>query len=192
MAPRACRRRSCSCPTPACCRGRRVRGSSPCRALVHHPARLSTSSGRQQATPTLRHCPMPRLASSSPSARDIPEKQCWYELIKDGLAGHLVEIANPDGTSVRRMESAQAAAVSPRETKEEEHKAAPLLDWALAPAKPERSRRRLAPSRLTLGPDGISQERADEQPPLGPRALSQGGRYARGLLVHALLQHLPE
>jgi ATP-dependent helicase/nuclease subunit A len=124
--------------------------------------------------------------------RDNPEKQCWYELIKDGLAGHLVEIANPDGTSVRRMESAQATAVSPRKTKEEEHKAAPLLDWALAPAKPERSRRRLAPSRLTLGPDGISQERAGEQPPLGPRALSQGGRYARGLLVHALLQHLPE
>ena len=123
---------------------------------------------------------------------DNPEKQCWYELIKDGLAGHLVEIANSGGTSVRRMESAQAAAVSQRETKEEERKAAPLPDWALAPAKPERSRRRLAPSRLTLGPDGISQERAGEQPPLGPRALSQGGRYARGLLVHALLQHLPE
>ena len=123
---------------------------------------------------------------------DNPEKQCWYELIKDGLAGHLVEIANSDGTSVRRMESAQAAAVSQRETKEEEHKAAPLPDWALAPARPERSRRRLAPSRLTLGPDDISQERAGEQPPLGPRALSQGGRYARGLLVHALLQHLPE
>ena len=123
---------------------------------------------------------------------DNPEKQCWYELIKDGLAGHLVEIANSGGTSVRRMESAQAAAVLQRETKEEERKAAPLPDWALAPAKPERSRRRLASSRLTLGPDGISQERAGEQPPLGPRALSQGGRYARGLLVHALLQHLPE
>ena len=123
---------------------------------------------------------------------DNPERQCWYELIKDGLAGHLVEIANSGGTSVRRMESAQAAAVLQRETKEEERKAAPLPDWALAPAKPERSRRRLASSRLTLGPDGISQERAGEQPPLGPRALSQGGRYARGLLVHALLQHLPE
>ena len=124
--------------------------------------------------------------------KDNPEKQCWYELIKDGLAGQLVEIANSGGTSVRRMESAQAAAVLQRETKEEERKAAPLPDWALAPAKPERSRRRLASSRLTLGPDGISQERAGEQPPLGPRALSQGGRYARGLLVHALLQHLPE
>jgi ATP-dependent helicase/nuclease subunit A len=49
----------------------------------------------------------------------------------------------------------------------------------------------LAPSRLALGPDGGPQE-TGEQPPLGPRALSEGGRYARGLLVHALLQHLPE
>ena len=31
-----------------------------------------------------------------------------------------------------------------------------------------------------------------EQPPLGPLALSENGRYARGRLVHALLQHLPE
>src|SRR5262249_56075911 len=84
--------------------------------------------------------------------RDNPEKQCWYELIKDGLAGLLVEIANPDGTSVRRMESAQAAPVSPRETKAEEHKAAPLLAWARAPSKPERSRLSLPPSRRTLRP----------------------------------------
>jgi ATP-dependent helicase/nuclease subunit A len=49
----------------------------------------------------------------------------------------------------------------------------------------------LAPSRLALSPDGLSQDGAGEQPSLGPRALSEGGRYARGLLVHALLQHLP-
>jgi ATP-dependent helicase/nuclease subunit A len=49
----------------------------------------------------------------------------------------------------------------------------------------------LAPSRLALSRDGLPQEGAGEQPPLGPRALSEGGRYARGLLVHALLQHLP-
>jgi ATP-dependent helicase/nuclease subunit A len=31
-----------------------------------------------------------------------------------------------------------------------------------------------------------------EQPPLGPRALAADSRYARGRLVHALLQHLPD
>jgi ATP-dependent helicase/nuclease subunit A len=123
--------------------------------------------------------------------RNKPENECWYELIKDGLAGHLLEIASADGISVRRMESAQAKAVSPQEAEKMEKEAAPLPDWALAPAKPERGRRRLAPSRLALGPDGGPQE-TGEQPPLGPRALSEGGRYARGLLVHALLQHLPE
>jgi ATP-dependent helicase/nuclease subunit A len=123
--------------------------------------------------------------------RNKPENECWYELIKDGLAGHLLEIVSADGISVRRMESAQATAVSPRETEKEKQEAPPLPDWALTPAKPERSRRRLAPSRLALSPDGLSQDGAGEQPSLGPRALSEGGRYARGLLVHALLQHLP-
>ncbi len=123
--------------------------------------------------------------------RNKPESECWYELIKDGLAGHLVEIASADGTSVRRMESAQAEAAPASESETVKPETAPLPDWALIPAKPERSHRRLAPSRLALSPDGLSQE-AGEQPPLGPKALSEGGRYARGLLVHALLQHLPE
>jgi ATP-dependent helicase/nuclease subunit A len=123
--------------------------------------------------------------------RNKPENECWYELIKDGLAGHLLEIVSADGISVRRMERAQKTAVSPRETEKEKQEAPPLPDWALTPAKPERARRRLAPSRLALSRDGLPQEGAGEQPPLGPRALSEGGRYARGLLVHALLQHLP-
>jgi ATP-dependent helicase/nuclease subunit A len=124
--------------------------------------------------------------------RNKPENECWYELIKDGLAGHLIEIASADGTRVRRMENTQAKAVPTAETEKEKQEAAALPDWALTPAKPERARRKLAPSRLALGPDGLPQSGAGEQPPLGPRALSEGGRYARGLLVHGLLQHLPE
>jgi len=124
--------------------------------------------------------------------RNKPENECWYELIKDGLVGHLSEVVVADGISVRRMESAQAKAVSAQETEAEKPQVAPLPDWALTPAKPERARRRLAPSRLALGADGRPQDGSSEQPPLGPRGLSQGGRYARGLLVHALLQHLPE
>jgi ATP-dependent helicase/nuclease subunit A len=42
-----------------------------------------------------------------------------------------------------------------------------------------------------LGIEGVSGA-LPEQPPLGPRALGENGRYARGRLVHALLQHLPE
>jgi ATP-dependent helicase/nuclease subunit A len=124
--------------------------------------------------------------------KEKPETESWYDLVRHGLAGHLAEIANPDGTSVRRMESAQAEVVRSPDAEEEKRPAAPLPDWALAPARPERSRRRLAPSRLALSPDGTPQRGEAEQPPLGPRALSQGSRYARGRLVHALLQHLSE
>jgi ATP-dependent helicase/nuclease subunit A len=124
--------------------------------------------------------------------KEKPETESWYELVKHGLAGRLAEIASSGGTKVRRMESAQAEAVPAPKADEERRPAAPLPEWALTPARPERSRRRLAPSRLALSPDGTPQGGDAEQPPLGPRALSQGGRYARGRLVHALLQHLPE
>jgi ATP-dependent helicase/nuclease subunit A len=89
------------------------------------------------------------------------------------------------------MESEQAKAVQADELEIERPTATPLPAWALAPAPRERSRLKLAPSRLALGLEGGS-EPFLEQPPLGPRALSDNGRYARGRLVHALLQHLPE
>src|SRR4029079_9190388 len=79
--------------------------------------------------------------------RNKPENECWYELIKDGLVGHLSEVVGADGRSVLTIESAEAKAVSAQETEGEKPQVAPLPDWALTPAKPERARRRLAPSR---------------------------------------------
>jgi ATP-dependent helicase/nuclease subunit A len=124
--------------------------------------------------------------------KEKPETACWYDLVKEGLEGRLIEIVSPDGAAVRRMESAQAKDVAEREEEKVGRPAVPLPDWALTPAKPERSRPKLAPSRLALGLEGGEQRAEGEQPPLGPRALSQSSRYARGRLVHALLQHLPE
>jgi ATP-dependent helicase/nuclease subunit A len=118
-------------------------------------------------------------------------EHAWYDLIKNGLAGLLTDHAGPDGVTVSRMESEQAKAVQADELEIERPTATPLPAWALAPAPRERSRLKLAPSRLALGLEGGS-EAFLEQPPLGPRALSDNGRYARGRLVHALLQHLPE
>ncbi len=69
---------------------------------------------------------------------------------------------------------------------------ASLPAWAAAIAPRERSRPKLAPSRLAFGLEGGAEGLPPEQPPLGPLALGQDGRYARGRLVHALLQHLPE
>jgi ATP-dependent helicase/nuclease subunit A len=124
--------------------------------------------------------------------RERPETACWYDLVKEGLAGRLIKIVSPDGAAVRRMESAQAKPVGGPEEEKAGRPTPPLPDWALTPAKPERSRPKLAPSRLALGLEGREQRAEGEQPPLGPRELSEGSRYARGRLVHALLQHLPE
>jgi ATP-dependent helicase/nuclease subunit A len=121
--------------------------------------------------------------------REKPETHSWYPLIKDGLAGHLTAVADADGVTVWRMESTQEKPVRQAETKEAAEAAAPLPAWARTPAPPERTRPTLAPSRLALGPDGAPH--TAEQPPLGPSALGTNDRYARGRLVHALLQHLP-
>jgi ATP-dependent helicase/nuclease subunit A len=121
-----------------------------------------------------------------------PEKGCWYELIKDGLAGLLAEAVGADGAQVRRMESAQTKEVKVEEAEHERRPSPPLPTWALTPARPERARRRLTPSWLTLPTDGRAEGAFAWQPPLGPRALSANHRFARGRLVHALLQHLPE
>ncbi|HZJ12662.1 MAG TPA: 3'-5' exonuclease, partial [Methyloceanibacter sp.] len=116
-----------------------------------------------------------------------PEKDCWYHLVRDGLDGHLAPVE--DG--VRRSVSAQEKPAKADDTKTEAYEPAPLPDWALTPAKPERVRTRLAPSRLALNAEGDGAF-GPEQPPLGPSALAENMRFARGRLVHALLQHLPE
>jgi ATP-dependent helicase/nuclease subunit A len=124
--------------------------------------------------------------------KEKPETASWHELVEEGLTGQLTEIVGPDGTVVRRMQSVQAKQVDDFEEEKARRPKAAFPDWALTPAKPERSRPKLAPSRLALGLEGGEHRAEGEQPPLGPRSLSEGSRYARGRLVHALLQHLPE
>ncbi len=116
----------------------------------------------------------------------------WYDLVRDGLGGLLADVVGPDGAHVRRMESPQTQAAKGDESEPEQRAVPPLPDWALTPARPERARRRLTPSRLTPPTDGRAEGAFAWQPPLGPRALSANHRFARGRLVHALLQHLPE
>ena len=119
------------------------------------------------------------------------EKNVWYDLVEGGLEGHLTAQVGSDSQKLRRMESRQTETVKGCEAVSERAEPAPLPAWALASAPRERPRPKLAPSRLNLGIEEEAQA-LPEQPPLGPLALSENGRYARGRLVHALLQHLPE
>ena len=117
------------------------------------------------------------------------EKASWYDLIKDGL-GPLPEHDGPGGKTVGRRVSEQTAPIEKVEERRAEGAFEPLPEWAHATAPQKRARPRLAPSRLAFGEAG--REPFPDQTALGPRALGQKSRYARGRLVHALLQHLPE
>ncbi|HYB05569.1 MAG TPA: double-strand break repair helicase AddA [Methyloceanibacter sp.] len=115
------------------------------------------------------------------------ERNGWYDLVTQGLQGLLTKATGHDGTSVRRLDSEQAVSVEEQAAREPQIKATTLPEWATKPAAAERSREILTPSRLAeaLGPNA-------EQPPLGPKALADNRRFARGRLVHSLLQHLPQ
>jgi ATP-dependent helicase/nuclease subunit A len=117
------------------------------------------------------------------------EEKCWYDLIKNGL-GAIPEHDGPGGKKVGRLASEQTKPVEKVAAKRKEDAGAPLPEWALAPAPRERMRPKLAPSRLPYG--GAAAERFPDQAPLSPRALAEKNRFARGRLVHALLEHLPE
>ncbi|MGD9502516.1 MAG: double-strand break repair helicase AddA, partial [Methyloceanibacter sp.] len=121
--------------------------------------------------------------------RKAGEKSPWYDLVKDGLA-HLPDHDGPGGKPVKRLTSAQTRPVETDEETREEGARAPLPGWAIAPAPPERTRPKLAPSRLPYGV--AAAENFPDQASLSPQALAEQSRFARGRLVHALLEHLPE
>ena len=125
------------------------------------------------------------------SQKETPEKASWYELVDQGLQGLLTESAGYDGEPVQRLISKQTAPVKAPCEAEAAAAAAELPDWATQQAPAERSRAILTPSGLgALLGDSASPY--PEQPPLGPKALADNRRFARGRLVHTLLQHLPE
>jgi ATP-dependent helicase/nuclease subunit A len=115
---------------------------------------------------------------------------CWYNTIEQGLRPHLVA-TEEGGHTVSRLRTDQEKSVDAREKARKAETVPPLPDWASIPAPRERVRTRLAPSRLALNAEG-SGEFGVEQPPLGPKALAEDLRFARGRLVHSLLQHLPD
>ena len=119
------------------------------------------------------------------------EQNCWYDLVEQGLSGLLAEAAGYDGEPVQRLVSEQSVPVTATGEAEARIEAAELPDWTTKPAPAERSRELLTPSGLGALP-GDTAPAYPEQPPLGPKALADNKRFARGRLVHTLLQHLPE
>ena len=131
-----------------------------------------------------------------------PPANCWYNLIKGGLEGHLKEIKAPDGRSVWQLASEQTTKPEPAKSRAGASVAsAPLPAWAKtkAPREPMLTMP-LVPSRLAplemeaedAAPAAPARRRPPAEPPiLPPVLLADDGRFLRGTLTHALLEHLP-
>ena len=141
-----------------------------------------------------------RLYVAGFEGRNAPPPDCWYNLIRDGLADHLQEAPAKDGRVVWRLASAQTAKPEPSTAKGAASAAAsPLPAWARAQAPQEPlTRVPLAPSRLApLEADAQGEPverqpgRLAEPPILPPTALAADSRFLRGTLTHGLLEHLP-
>ena len=109
---------------------------------------------------------------------------CWYDLVEPAMGAEAEPVELPWGASGRRVSDPQ------RTAPEEEQRTAPaggapqgLPDWARTPAPAEPTPPRpLAPSRPT----------DDEPPVISPLGADAGARFKRGLLIHRLLQSLPD
>jgi len=112
-----------------------------------------------------------------------PEAGCWYNLIRQGLAGWLVEVPGPPGVTVARYATAQTAAPDQGEANpgSAQPLAAPAWLEQPAPAEPVPPRP-LAPSRP-----------ADIEPPVrSPLDPAVPTPFLRGRLIHRLLERLPD
>ena len=136
---------------------------------------------------------------------------CWYDVICDALKPVLTEYALPSGRIAGRIESPQGAdPESPKVTLAASQHALQPPAWANRPAPREPQLAvPLAPSRLSpyesddageplpveVPPDRLSEPAGAS--PLAPVPVSKSGasddgaRFLRGMLTHALLQHLP-
>ncbi|MGI9425356.1 MAG: 3'-5' exonuclease, partial [Hyphomicrobiaceae bacterium] len=130
---------------------------------------------------------------------------CWYDIIDNALSGQCDEITNSFGDTVWRLESPQTVEVSKPKTDAERAATAtprPELFERKAPTEPQLVIP-LAPSRILpleadtegepLDRESVrtSAEIASEPASPSPRAMARDYRFLRGLLTHALLEHLP-
>jgi ATP-dependent helicase/nuclease subunit A len=130
------------------------------------------------------------------------DKGCWYDLITEGLARSLTRVEAAPGFEVMRLETPQA--VPPEAPKGEltaHHAPVALPSWASAraPREPQLtvplSPSQLAPYDHDSEGEPVAapppKDELQEAAPLAPAAMSDGNRFLRGTLTHALLEHLP-
>ncbi len=106
---------------------------------------------------------------------------CWYELIDAAFDGDYEEVELPWGEVARRRSSG-VSHILPEEAPIETRQLPPLPDWVNQPAPPEPS-----------PPQPLVPSRPDDEPSVrSPLGTDAGKRFHRGLLIHRLLESLPQ
>ncbi|MFQ5626094.1 MAG: 3'-5' exonuclease, partial [Methyloligellaceae bacterium] len=121
----------------------------------------------------------------------VPDN-CWYRLVEAGLEGVARSAKGALGDDVLRYEAKQTVKVE-KSDEEAQQDLTPvqLPEWAKQDAASE------APATLPLTPSAIPAEgegtsaQLPEQDVTPPLERADQSRFLRGILVHALLQHLP-
>jgi ATP-dependent helicase/nuclease subunit A len=117
--------------------------------------------------------------------RPARQEETWYGLIKAALEGlpQTKVISDEVNGDRLRLSSPQTAPITSKAETQDALQTAPLPSWALKPAPPEASPPRpLAPSRAAI----------TEPAALSPLKDDGKLRYQRGLIIHRLLQSLPD
>ncbi|GJL99371.1 MAG: double-strand break repair helicase AddA [Methyloligella sp.] len=123
-------------------------------------------------------------------------KDCWYNLIDDGLEGHLKEVKREDSTIVRQFHTGEQS--KPTEIEQPsgtEKETTPLPEWAKTKALSEPVRTiPVAPSSVIPyeTPDDDEDKLPIEPALISPKKMGDDGRFIRGRLVHKLLEYLPD
>lgn len=143
-----------------------------------------------------------RLYIAGFERKQKPHSACWYRLVVDALEGHLENTSGALGQTVQRLSSEQTG---PADASIQEVdgllNSAPLPLWAAqnAPAEAQLTIP-LAPSRFApYEMDDEGEPLALPTPPdpmapgpsFSPGSADGESRFQRGLLTHALLEHLP-
>ena len=130
-------------------------------------------------------------------------KGCWYDLIVEALDQDLVAARCEDGREVRRFSVEQGV-----EAKVPEHEAAPFTDAVALPDWAGRAAPQETQITIPLAPSRLAPLEVDDTgdpvdpAPLGsgvpvdargasPLTMSRDLRLLRGVITHALLEHLP-
>ncbi|MGI9406507.1 MAG: double-strand break repair helicase AddA, partial [Hyphomicrobiaceae bacterium] len=134
-----------------------------------------------------------RLYVAGYEGRNKPPENCWYNLVFNTLTPGMTEVQTADGRTIWRSEKTDERTEIPEVAEAIPPQVAPPKpEWMSHPAPQERIRSiPVMPSRIMPLEEDEALDALASDTPASPLNLADNNRFQRGLLTHALLQHLP-